>query len=184
MTTFTTITNALVAVGAKPFASTVQALRDNPLAIAEGDPTAPKIQPQALRHRPIISGASAATQTFTGLDDYSGVEFEVFAVATGGTGGSIQFSFSTDGGATFSTVQALGSVSGGAAVGRAILRGYFDFATGDLKVVFANTDIGVVTRTAVAMAGASLSINAIRINTSGGSNLACIALAIPNGGAS
>lgn len=41
MTTFTTITNALVAVGAKPFASTMQALRDNPISIAEGDPTAP-----------------------------------------------------------------------------------------------------------------------------------------------
>jgi hypothetical protein len=32
---WTTISNALVAVGAKPFATTVQALRDNPVAIAE-----------------------------------------------------------------------------------------------------------------------------------------------------
>lgn len=48
MTTFTSISNALVAVGAKPFATTVQALRDNPIAIAEGDPTAPKINQGAL----------------------------------------------------------------------------------------------------------------------------------------
>jgi hypothetical protein len=41
MPAYTTIPNALVAVGAKPFATTVQAFRDNPLAIAEGDPTAP-----------------------------------------------------------------------------------------------------------------------------------------------
>lgn len=41
MTAFTNIVNALVAVGAKPFATTIQALRDNPIAIAEGDPTAP-----------------------------------------------------------------------------------------------------------------------------------------------
>lgn len=41
MTTYTTITNALVAVGAKPFATTIQALRDNPLAIAENDATVP-----------------------------------------------------------------------------------------------------------------------------------------------
>lgn len=41
MPAFTNIANALVAVGAKPFATTMQALRDNPLAIAEGDPTAP-----------------------------------------------------------------------------------------------------------------------------------------------
>lgn len=41
MTSYTTISNALVAVGAKPFATTVQAFRDNPIAIAEADSTAP-----------------------------------------------------------------------------------------------------------------------------------------------
>lgn len=41
MTAFTTVSNALVAVGAKPFATTVQALRDNPIAIGEGDATVP-----------------------------------------------------------------------------------------------------------------------------------------------
>lgn len=41
MTTYTTITNALVAVGAKPFATTIQALRDNPIAIAENDASVP-----------------------------------------------------------------------------------------------------------------------------------------------
>jgi len=39
MTAYTTISNALVAVGAKPFATTIQALRDNPIAIAEADST-------------------------------------------------------------------------------------------------------------------------------------------------
>lgn len=41
MTTYTTISGALVAVGAKPFATTIQALRDNPLAIAEGTSGSP-----------------------------------------------------------------------------------------------------------------------------------------------
>lgn len=41
MPAWTNITNALVAVGAKPFATTIQALRDNPIAIAEGQPGAP-----------------------------------------------------------------------------------------------------------------------------------------------
>lgn len=41
MTGYTSISNALVAVGAKPFATTMQALRDNPLAIAECDSLAP-----------------------------------------------------------------------------------------------------------------------------------------------
>jgi hypothetical protein len=40
MPAYTNISNGLVAVGAKPFATTMQALRDNPLAIAEGDPVA------------------------------------------------------------------------------------------------------------------------------------------------
>ena len=40
MTIFTTISNALVAVGAKPFATTIQALRDNLFAAFEGDATA------------------------------------------------------------------------------------------------------------------------------------------------
>jgi len=48
MPAYTTISNALVAVGAKPFATTIQALRDNPLAIAEGDATAPRIQFAAM----------------------------------------------------------------------------------------------------------------------------------------
>lgn len=41
MTAFTTLAGGLVAVGAKPFATTIQALRDNPVAIAECDLTAP-----------------------------------------------------------------------------------------------------------------------------------------------
>ena len=41
MTAWTTISGALVAVGAKPFATTVQALRDNPVALGEKDTTVP-----------------------------------------------------------------------------------------------------------------------------------------------
>lgn len=40
MTAYTTISNALVAVGGKPFATTIQALRDNLLGAMEGDATA------------------------------------------------------------------------------------------------------------------------------------------------
>lgn len=42
MTAYTTISNALVAVGAKPFSTTVTALRDNPIAITEGAAGAPR----------------------------------------------------------------------------------------------------------------------------------------------
>jgi hypothetical protein len=45
---WTNISNALVSVGALPFATTIQALRDNPIAIANGDAGAPRIQAAAL----------------------------------------------------------------------------------------------------------------------------------------
>lgn len=45
---WTNIDNALVSVGALPFATTIQALRDNPIAIANGDEGAPRVQAAAL----------------------------------------------------------------------------------------------------------------------------------------
>jgi hypothetical protein len=45
---WTNIDNALVSVGALPFATTIQALRDNPIAIANGDAGAPRVQASAL----------------------------------------------------------------------------------------------------------------------------------------
>jgi hypothetical protein len=49
MAFWTTISNLLVAVGAKPFATTIQALRDNPIAITEGAPGAPRIVGAAIK---------------------------------------------------------------------------------------------------------------------------------------
>lgn len=57
MTTYTTISSGSLAVG-KPLTSTIAiALRDNPLAIAEGDASAPKIQFAALDAWYITAGA-------------------------------------------------------------------------------------------------------------------------------
>lgn len=67
MTAWTTISNALVAVGAKPFATTVQALRDNPIAIAEGATSAPRIQLPALERLAVgttIKVRNDATRTW------------------------------------------------------------------------------------------------------------------------
>lgn len=67
MTAFTNLLNALVAVGAKPFATTIQALRDNPIAIAENDPSVPEV----LRAHPLlgtITTTSGTSQSLTGLD--------------------------------------------------------------------------------------------------------------------
>lgn len=56
MTAWTTISNALVAVGAKPFATTIQALRDNVLAAFEGVLGAPRLQLPALER--LLPGTS------------------------------------------------------------------------------------------------------------------------------
>lgn len=48
MTTFTALPNPAVAAGGLPSGETVTALRDNPVAMFEGDATAPKLSPRAL----------------------------------------------------------------------------------------------------------------------------------------
>lgn len=70
MTTYTTITNALVAVGAKPFATTIQALRDNPLAIAEGDATAPSLLP-AIANKSTAGGVGTYIWARAGGTDFA-----------------------------------------------------------------------------------------------------------------
>ena len=81
MTAYTTITNALVAVGAKPFATTIQALRDNPLAIAEGDPTAPKIQGSAVA-RDFNNGLAVVTVAAGSIGIQQGQGFVAGTITT------------------------------------------------------------------------------------------------------
>lgn len=66
MTTYTAISNALVAVGAKPFATTIQALRDNAIAIGEADATVPaNLRPSVFLGA--ITTTTGSTQTLSGL---------------------------------------------------------------------------------------------------------------------
>lgn len=60
---WTTISNALVAVGALPFATTIQALRDNPIAIAAGDVGAPRVVPAALDRAYVRQGQGSGMGT-------------------------------------------------------------------------------------------------------------------------
>lgn len=48
MTAFTSLPNGAVQPGGRPRGSTITALRDNPIAMFEGDATAPKLQFAAL----------------------------------------------------------------------------------------------------------------------------------------
>jgi len=93
MTTYTTITNALVAVGAKPFATTIQALRDNPLAIAEADATVPAgLLPTVLLGT--LTTTSGTVQTLSGLvlTPYKGIIYELINPDISVTSSSITLS--------------------------------------------------------------------------------------------
>lgn len=123
MTAYTTISNALVAVGAKPFATTIQALRDNILAIQEGDPSAPKIQLPAF---PGIVGNARADHSGTTpvvvLLPYAGTWLSADLYTDHTAAHTLRMRTSTDGGSTWSAQQTLYITSaGGGAFGRLIL---------------------------------------------------------------
>lgn len=95
MTAWTTISNALVAVGAKPFATTIQALRDNVVSAFEGDATAVAAG-VTLKDPALDTGAAtAAGITWTGLrtaglaagavGSYAFLTFNTLTTAAAGT---------------------------------------------------------------------------------------------------
>jgi len=114
MTAYTTLSNALVGVGAKPFATTIQALRDNPIAIAEGDATAPSLLP-AIANKSTAGGVG--TYAFAILN--SGT-----VPATGGTTAGSNLTYSSTnsaGGVTLpGTWRLMGYVSGTGLNGRSL----------------------------------------------------------------
>jgi hypothetical protein len=62
---WTNISNALVSVGALPFATTIQALRDNPIAIADGDAGAPRVQTAGIADNAVTTAKIAAGERMT-----------------------------------------------------------------------------------------------------------------------
>lgn len=95
MTAWTTISNALVAVGAKPFATTIQALRDNVVSAFEGDATAVAAGITLLDAALNTGAATAAGITWTGLrtaglaagavGSYAFLRFNTLTTASSGT---------------------------------------------------------------------------------------------------
>lgn len=92
MTTYTTISNTLVQVGAYPFATTIQALRDNISALGENDATVPV----AMRLPPVLLGTltttSGASQTLSSLvlTSYKSLRLVFIGVSTNSATGNIE----------------------------------------------------------------------------------------------
>ena len=110
MTDYTTLSNTAVGVGGLPSGATVTALRDNPIAIAEGTSGAPKVQSAALNMKVI-----ASLGVLTGLGRVASLlcQSTVSASPSGGdaTTAQLRYRLSSDGGSTFGSWTILNSVS-------------------------------------------------------------------------
>jgi hypothetical protein len=105
---WTTISNGLVAVGAKPFATTIQALRDNPIAIADGDVNAPKVVgPAVSLTRPSRNISGNTPAGWTDLDRVKLMRFD-FWQTVNAPAADIQARFSTNNGGSWGSYQSLG----------------------------------------------------------------------------
>lgn len=95
-----------------PLTSTlVVALAQNPLAIQEGDDTAPRISPRAQGFTSIAGSSSEAALTLSGFGNYDGVKINIMANADS-IFGDIQIQLSTDG-TTFTTAVSVSDGGGG-----------------------------------------------------------------------
>ena len=142
MADWTTLPNTAVGVGGLPSGTTVTALRDNPVAIAEGAPGAPRI---AIN----VFSTSSGSPTFTDLDQYLG--FFSFHRNTGFSSSNLFLQYSTDNGSTFASSQILFELPNDGTI-RTV---FFDFASG--MIYFPGTN-------GVSYDGASSEINAIKFS--------------------
>jgi hypothetical protein len=173
MTAFTTITNALVAVGAKPFATTVQALRDNPVAIAEGDATAPRVYGKALGFTFIGYQSSPGTTfaDFTNLDRMQTIKLDVLKGDGYGANQRLQMRFSSDNGSTWGSTQDIWAASTfpGAEVGQGAI--YLNLVSGVISGWLAgNTTTQNISTTLTVPSNCNAF--SIRYNASGGTTRA------------
>ena len=175
MADWTNLPNAAVGVGGLPSGTTVTALRDNPIAIAEGAPGAPKI-----RRNNIVSGTLAQTQTFTNLDAFSGIEFFAIAATPSTNVRALQFQYSINNGTSWSNAATYDTVLAGTGIRES--HGAFDFASGTLLGVTKNSNINGIAVFSQTLEGASLAINAVRF-TAASSDVGQIVMLKPCGAA-
>lgn len=111
MTAYVAIPNGDIDQDSPVTQELLTALRDNPLAIAEGDASAPKIMPPALD---LFLGGGAINSTGT---TFTGINCSALMLMFGSTQSvttsySMQVRFSSDGGATFGAWQSIWTPGG------------------------------------------------------------------------
>ena len=120
MADWTNLPNQAVGVGGLPSGTTVTALRDNPVAIAEGAAGAPRVQGVALSGIRIADEAGSRNSTGTStlltvidMDAARTVLLDGFVFATSNPSGVIRYRTSLNNGSTWGTEITLASVPGG-----------------------------------------------------------------------
>ena len=101
MADWTNLPNQAVGVGGLPSGTTVTALRDNPVAIAEGAPGAPRVNGLALGGVYIGTLARIDTTDPIGINDIGDFETIVLRGLMSPVNSEIQISFSSNNGVTF-----------------------------------------------------------------------------------
>jgi len=108
---WTNISNGLVAVGAKPFATTIQALRDNPVAIAEGATGAPRVEGRALDTYLGTVAWSTSEGGFVGLDQCEHIAGWIRSTENTAAR-TLRVRYTNDGGSSWGSWQNIGSLAG------------------------------------------------------------------------
>ncbi len=104
----------------------------NPIAIAEGAPNAPRIDPKALRAPAVnlISLTSTNWGAFTGLDRIKCIQVD-WGLESGSSTATFQVSFSSDGGVSWGSTQNLAALAILPSGSGCLLTSRIDIKTGD-----------------------------------------------------
>ena len=153
MTTYTTIADASIDQDSPVTEALMEALGDNPIALAEGASGAPRI---AIKTG-YVSVAAGLPGTLTGVDAFSGLTLSASFINSGVNTRVISISFSDDT-VTFYGTTTIATVSNS---GHGSLHLAIDFATGQIRGHFnAISTIGGYDAT---ISGTSTSIRSVRI---------------------
>lgn len=115
MTTYTAITNGEIDQDSPVTQPLFTAIRDNPIAMFEGAPGAPKLLPRALSSNGLggISFNTTGWAGYTNLSTVKRMRFQLYgAVSTGAVSGTLRVRFSDNNGTSWGAAQ---STTGGVA---------------------------------------------------------------------
>lgn len=158
MADWVTITDSQVDPDAPLTSELAYAWRDNPIAIAEGAPGAPKVVAEA-NAAPYVLAMQAATTantfvTINGLEDMEAIRIDLMLAAVN-TVAQLQFQFSGDNGATWGTQTTIHTIENASGI---ILTSHINLVTG-VSVTTGVTGIGSTTSTSVAEPSLSIPAN-------------------------